>query len=138
MTEAQPGDELRNAAAALIALLERENLLLAALDLAAAAALVPAKQDAAGAFVRAQARTRAAGGIAPALREAAIALGARLRALATDNRRLLERALAAQGRVVAVIARAVRTRPAEAPRYAASGRYAGPLTPTPLAICSRI
>ena len=46
--------------------------------------------------------------------------------LAAENRRLLERGLAAQGRVIAVIARAARARPATAPRYGASGALAGP------------
>ena len=54
-----PADDLPSAAAALAALLEQENRLLDALDLAAAAALLPAKQDAAAAFVRAQAHTKA-------------------------------------------------------------------------------
>ena len=120
------------------ALLEQENRLLQALDLAAAAALLPAKQNAADAFIRAQTHAKLTGGIPQAGRAAAIALGTRLRTLAAENRRLLERGLAAQGRVIAVIARAVRTRPATAPRYGASGAFAGPRTPTPIAISARI
>ncbi len=131
-------DDLPTATAALAALLEHENRLLEALDLAAAAALLPAKQGAASAFLRAQARTQSSGGIAPAGRAAMTGLAARLRTLAADNRRLLERGLAAQGRVIAVIARAVRAHPAAAPRYGASGALAGPRTPAPLAILARI
>ncbi len=131
-------DDLPTAAASLAALLEQENRLLEALDLAAAAALLPAKQTATDAFVRAQAHAKLRGGIPPAGREAAISLGTHLRTLAAENRRLLERGLAAQGRVIAVIARAVRTHPLMAPRYGASGAFAGPRTPTPLAISTRI
>lgn len=130
-----PATDLPTAAAALAALLEQENRLLEALDLAAAAALLPAKQSAAAAFVRAHA---AASPNPPAPRDAATSLGVRLRALAAENRRLLERALAAQGRVIAVIARAARKQPAAAPRYGASGALAGPRTPAPLAISARI
>jgi hypothetical protein len=128
-----PIDDLPTASAALATLLEHENRLLEALDLAAAAALLPAKQGATAAFLRAQAHTKPSG-IAPAM----TGLGARLRTLAAENRRLLERGLAAQGRVIAVIARAVRAHPATAPRYGASGTLAGPRTPAPLAISARM
>ena len=131
-TQARP--DLAKAAAALAAVLEQENRLLDALDLAAAAALLPAKQSATAAFVRAQ----AAGGVPPASREAMTILGGRLRTLAAENRRLLERGLAAQSRVIAVIARAARRHPATAGRYGASGALAGPRTPLPLAISARI
>ncbi len=137
MTPPRP-DDLASAAAALCALLEQENRLLGSLDLAAAAALLPAKQSAAAAFVRAQGHTQASGGLPLPAREAAMKLSARLRALAAENRRLLERGLAAQGRVIAVIARAARNHPATPPRYGASGVLAGPRTPSPLAISARI
>lgn len=127
-------DDLPTASAALAALLEHENRLLEALDLAAAAALLPAKQEAAGAFLRAQMHSRPDASATSAL----AALATRLRALAGENRRLLERGLAAQGRVIAVIARAVRAHPATAPRYGASGALAGPRTPAPLAILTRM
>ena len=130
----QPATDLPTAAAALVALLEQENRLLEALDLAAAAAMLPAKQSAATVFVRAQANTAAAGGIPPA----ASSLGERLRAVAAENRRLLERGLAAQGRVIAVIARAARVHPPTAPRYGASGALAGQRRATPLAISARV
>lgn len=129
-------DDLPSASAALAALLEHENRLLEALDLAAAAALLPAKQEAASAFLRAQTHSRASGG--PAGGAALAGLAARLRILVAENRRLLERGLAAQGRVIAVIARAVRAHPATAARYGASGTLAAPRTPTPLAISARM
>lgn len=128
-------DDLPTASAALATLLEHENRLLEALDLAAAAALLPVKQGATATFLRA---TKASGNIAPAGRAAMTGLGVRLRTLAAENRRLLERGLAAQGRVIAVIARAVRAHPATAPRYGASGALAGPRTPAPLAISARL
>jgi hypothetical protein len=131
-------DDLPTASAALAALLEHENRLLEALDLAAAAALLPAKQGATTTFLRAQVRTKSSGGIPPAGHIAMAGLGARLRTLAAENRRLLERGLAAQGRVIAVIARAVRAHPVTAPRYGATGALAGPRTPAPLAISARL
>jgi hypothetical protein len=134
----QQPDDLSAAATSLADLLEQENRLLEALELAAAAALLPAKQNAAAAFVRAQAHTAACGGLPPTSHAAALAQGARLRTLAAENRRLLERGLAAQGRVIAVIARAARQHPATAPRYGASGTFAGPRRPVPLAISARI
>ena len=127
-------DDLPTASAALATLLEHENRLLEALDLAAAAALLPAKQGATAAFLRAQVHNKAS----PAGHAAMTGLGARLRILAAENRRLLERGLAAQGRVIAVIARAVRAHPPTAPRYGASGALAGPRTPAPLAISARM
>jgi len=133
-----PTDDLPTAGAALAALLEQENRLLEALDLAAAAALLRAKNGAATAFILAQAQTRSSGGIPPGRHAALAALGTRLRTLGAENRRLLERGLAAQGRVIAVIARAVRAHPATPPRYGASGAPAGPRTPAPLAISARI
>ena len=135
MTALQTTD-LPTAAAALATLLEQENRLLAALDLAAAA-LLPAKQGAAAAFLRAQAQTQASGGLPAASREAAAGLGTRLRMLAAENRRLLERGLAAQERVIAVIARAARRHPPTAPRYGISGALTGPRMVAPLAISTR-
>ena len=130
-------DDLPTAGIALATLLEQENRLLEALDLAAAAALLAAKQSATATFLRAQGHTAAAGGTAAA-RGAMMALGTRLRALAAENRRLLERGLAAQGRVIAVIARAARVHATKVPRYGASGTLAGPRTPVAIAICARV
>lgn len=129
---------LPTAAAALAEVLEQENQLLAALDLAAAAALLPAKHKAAAAFVRAQEHCTASGGLAPADRAAAGPLGERLRALAAENRLLLERGLAAQERVIAVIARAARRAAPATSRYGKSGGLAGPRTAAPLAISARV
>ncbi len=50
-----------------------------------------------------------------------IETGARLRALAAENRRLLERAIKAQTHIIAMVARAARSTPPVA-RYGAKGR----------------
>ncbi len=92
-----------------------ENAALQALDLPAAAALLARKQTAAASFAAA----RPAAAPTPALRAAAI----RLRALADENRRLLERAIAVQTRVLGVLAGAARASN-PAPRYGRSGSYA--------------
>jgi hypothetical protein len=135
MTTDIPAD-LPGAASALADLLEQENRLLAALELAAAADLLAAKESAATAFLRA--RKAAPGRLPAATHPALVALLARLRRLATDNRRLLERGLAAQGRVIAVIGRAARTHARSTACYGASGRCAGPRRPAALAISARI
>lgn len=101
--------------------LHAENAALARLDLAAAGELGEAKRQAADAFAAAFAAaersgSRAAGGS----RAAAEALTQRLSALTTENRRLLERAIALQSRVIETIAGAAR--PAGPGTYGAGGR----------------
>lgn len=86
--------------ARLAEILEQENAALTALDLPRAIALLPDKQEAVRLF-------------------SAQPLGAapdRLRELADTNRRLLERAIAVQGRVIELVAAAL-------PQPAAVGRY---------------
>ena len=61
----------------------------------------------------------------PAQRDAAERMARRLQALAQENKRLLERAIAVQGRVIGVIARAAR-RAAMAPHRAMARRVARP------------
>ncbi len=130
-------DDLPAAAVALATLLEAENRLLAALDLAGATTLLAAKQDATSAFLRAQG-AMGASGAPPAMRATLTVLGSRLRTLAAENRRLLECGLMAQGRVIAVIGRAARAHAAKVPHYGASGTLAAPRTPAALAICARV
>jgi hypothetical protein len=99
------------AAASLLAdTLTAENAALVALDLPRAAAMLVDKQRAATAFIAAQATP-----ITAAQRDATEQLGRRLQSLATENRTLLERAIAVQGRVMSVIAHAA------APEIAPSG-----------------
>jgi hypothetical protein len=111
--------------------LARENAALAALDFTAATQLLAEKEEAADAFVAAQ---EADDGMPdPAAREAAT----RLAALAAENRRLLERALAIQKRVLAVIARAVPKALGPVARYGARGGLAQAAAP-PLIVSARV
>ena len=82
------------AAAALAETLEAENAALAALDLPRAAGLLGEKQRAVAEFAEAEPNP------------AADRMARRLRALALENKRLLERAIAVQGRVIGVVAQA--------------------------------
>jgi len=80
----------------LAATLEAENAALTALDLRRAAGLLAEKQRAVAGF--------ASGRVLPAT--GAERMVRRLEALAVENKRLLERAIAAQSRVIGVIASA--------------------------------
>jgi hypothetical protein len=106
---------LQAAAIQLADTLAAENAALRALDLPGAAALLVQKQAALAAFAAA----RTCGRPAPALLPTAI----RLRELAEENRRLLERAITVQTRVLGVLAGAARSVNV-APRYSRSGAYA--------------
>ena len=116
------------AAEALAETLERENAALAAMDLAGAAALYPRKDAAAAAFAAAQKRLgdTMASALDAEQQRLARHLAERLRALADENRQLLERAIQVQGHVVGTIARAVSQMAprAQAPRYGARGAMA--------------
>ncbi len=106
-------------AVALAAVLEEENRALAALDLAAAAALAERKRSAVDRFVAAEqtlrkAGTRAAGHERECLKD----LGERLSALAETNRRMLERAIAAQDSLVRLLVEGARPNDG---RYAPAG-----------------
>ena len=90
---------LTRAAEHLADTLTQENAALAALDLRRAGALLAAKQHALAAFTTALAGS--------SLHEADRSLATRLRSLTDENKTLLERAMAAQGRVIAIFARAV-------------------------------
>ena len=118
------------AGAVLAEVLARENAALAALDLAAAASVLAAKREAADGFAGAQARFAAAGGTGGA------ALAARLRDLAMENRRLLDRAMAVQARVLEVIAQAAPRASALAPRYGARGGLVGRERALPVAVAA--
>jgi hypothetical protein len=104
--------------------LEAENTALAALDLPRAAGMLADKQRA----VTALAAVRSV----PARSEAADRVARRLQALAVENKRLLERAIAVQGRVIGVIARAAAP---EVPAGYGSGRITE--RPAPIALSAR-
>lgn len=125
------GDPIE-AALRLADVLQAENAALAALDLALAASMLEEKSACASALAVAQ------GGV-PAVRTAeARAAVARLRDLAEENRRLLERGIAVQRRVIAAIARAARARASSAPRYGARGIPAAGGAPSAFALSARV
>lgn len=130
------------AARALAEILARENAALAAMDLAGAAALYPLKDAAAAALTAAQSRADEDAASAPDADRQRFApeLAGRLRALAEENRRLLERAIHVQGQVLGTIARAVaHARPnALAPRYGASGALANVRRQSPVVLSARV
>jgi hypothetical protein len=98
---------LINAGVRLAGLLEAENRALAALDLAAAAALAEPKRQAVEAFAAAEATAHRSGARAGDAERAAVrSLSERLNRLASANRRMLERALAAQDALVRVLTEA--------------------------------
>lgn len=111
-------------------ILEQENTALAALDLAAATALLAAKQDALAALETARRQPRSAP--PPGFATAA----ERLAGLAAENRAALQRAMAAQSRVLSLVMHAASRALPPAPRYGAQGMPEGGARP-PLAISAR-
>ena len=113
-----------------------ENAALAAFNLRAAIAAGAGKQRAAEAFEGAL-RTQT-GPIEPSRRQRAETIGRHLAVLAKENRRLLERAITAQRRVMQIIARAGRREVAA--RTTCYGAYGAPIAaarPRPMAISAR-
>ncbi len=126
-------DDLLAAAARLADVIAAENAALAAFDLRAAATTVIVKHHAAETFTAALRKQAAP--IEPNRRDRAEAIGERLAALVQENRRLLERAIAAQTRVMEIIARASRRElAARTTRYGAFGALVGAAHPRPIAI----
>jgi len=114
------------AAERLAAVLARENAALAALDFRRAGTMLAEKQEAAEGLLAAL-----AGGGAPPPLHARL-----LRDLAGENRRRLEHAIAVQGRIIGLIARALRSAAPPAPRYGATGALAAART-SPVALSAR-
>jgi hypothetical protein len=119
---------LQAAVETLSAVLAQENAALVALDFVRATGFLVAKRAATDSL--ALAGEQNPGG--KPTREAAV----RLRDLAAENRRLLERAIAVQGRVIAVVARA-EPRPTVMPRYGATGILARSARPAAMALSAR-
>ena len=106
--------------------LRAENEALIALDLPRAAGLATAKMQASDAFAAAYAAAAKTGAQAAGpVRQTAEDLATRLQHLGTENRRLLERAITIQSRVIETIAGAARPRNT-GPGYGAAG-YRPPL-----------
>lgn len=127
------------AAEALSATLKSENAALEALDFKAAVVLLQKKQMHGRAFMTAQAQALAndIGGLPRArLRQLAVELGS----LASDNKRLLERALTVQSRLIASLAQAVpRAKAANGgmDNYTADGRHRRERIPSAVALLAR-
>lgn len=129
-------DKLIDSAQSLAAVLAQENAALRAVDLARATTLLAQKGHAIAAFTAANADAAATGLTAAERRRASVEIGERLRALADDNQRLLERAMLVQRRVMGLIAEAA-PRPAAAPRYDARGAIEGARKREPVALSTR-
>ena len=111
------------AAVRLADVLQTENAALAAMNMPAAARLQPEKLAAADAFAQAQAGAVKAGRTPGRHGPELASLARRLSDLGAENRRLLERAMLVQGRVIATVAKAARaTAERSAPSYGARGR----------------
>ena len=122
--------DLVASAAALADIIVRENAALEAVELAGAARFATSKQAAAEAFARASAKWSP--GRDPELRR----IVARLRVLAETNRRLLERGIEVQRRVIETLARAAPP-PHGAVRYGATGSLSAARRVTPVALLAR-
>lgn len=112
-------------------ILVAENAALAAMDVPAAIALVPAKQAATQALIAAQMAEPQP--VHPGLREATD----RLRALAATNKTLLERAMLAQDRILGCIARALPRAVTQGGRYGACGANVAQARLPPVALSAR-
>jgi hypothetical protein len=133
--------DLIAAAEHLARVLETENAALAKFDLQRAAGLLFDKAAALDAFVaaRTEARRGAAVPLTEVQRRSAEALTERLQKAAEDNRTMLERAMFVQSRVIGIFSRAMpRALAAQAARYGANGRWAGPASTPALSLRSRV
>jgi hypothetical protein len=121
----------------LAGLLAEENRLLTAMDLVAAAALNPRKQQAVAGFVAARGQAKKAPPPPAQERAALVKLSERLVELSRHNQALLERGLAAQSQMIETLA-GIAARPA-APGYAPPPRAPGAagFAPLPAPIAAR-
>ena len=117
--------------------LRAENEALSALDMTRAAAITPGKIQASDAFAAAFAASKRQGSRAEGPeREIAEQLATRLKTLGDENRRLLERAISLQSRVIETIAGAAL--PAATPAtYGAAGLRLRTHAPTALTLSAR-
>jgi len=131
MTPSSPPD-LPRLIAEICAVLQDENAALDRLDIPTATSLVPRKLAATEALTTALA---SAPSLPPAIAKAELEA---LRSLSADNRRLLERAMAAQKRLLAIIAGAVPKAMNEAGPYGSSGRAISPKRMPAIAMSQRV
>jgi len=116
------------AARRLADVLDRENDALRAMDLRRAAAFLPEKSAAIAALA-----TSAEAGVVP-VTPGLVSVTTRLSSLVSENRVLLERAIAAQQRVIGIVVRAAAAA-STGPGYGARGPRA--LRPSPIAFATR-
>ncbi|UFN48828.1 hypothetical protein LPC08_22965 [Roseomonas sp. OT10] len=118
--------------------LTQENEALARLDFAGAGRLADAKLRASDAFAAAFAAARGTGArVEGDQREATRELSTRLSALSEENRRLLQRAIALQSRVIETIAGAALPR-AQPDTYGEAGLRPVPRQTPPLTFAARV
>lgn len=127
MTEAT----LIEATEALCGVLEAENAALRQMNITAATGLVDAKRIATDRLIAAQKA------VSKVLPPELLPHATRLRDLGQENRTLLERAILAQDRVLACIARAIPKGLASETRYGAKGREAKRHSTRPVALSAR-
>lgn len=123
--------ELIAAARLLGAMLAEENAALTALDLPRAGSMLPNKERAVTGFLKACDAERTA-----TLNATIAPLAQRLQSLSEENRALLERAIAVQGRVIGMVVRAAAPRVAPS-GYSAQGTPGHHARPTAFALCAR-
>jgi flagellar biosynthesis/type III secretory pathway chaperone len=123
---------LHAAAMQLAEMLERENAALQRLDLPAAAALLAGKRAALAMFESVAREDTPVGASAEAMRPLAF----RLRDAAAENKRLLERAMAAQHHVMSLLAQAAR-QAGPGKRYGAQGAYVARASESAFAFSAR-
>ena len=129
--------ELLQSATRLADTLAAENRALAGLDFARAVALLGAKLRAADEFVAARAQAGAAPDEMRNWRSSVEEVATRLRDLAAENKRLLERAVVVQGRVIGAIVHAIPKAVGGVPRYGAGGALAESTRMRPMAFSAR-
>lgn len=126
-----PENSIFIAAQALCAVLDEENAALQRFDVPRATALVPAKRSATDALLLAQRQ----GALSPS--PESLALAERLQHAALQNKKLLERAIEAQKRVMGCIARAVPRAISQGGRYGAKGAVPKPAMTPAVALSAR-
>jgi hypothetical protein len=129
--------QLLQSAGALADTLAAENRALAGLDFVRAVTLLGAKLRATDAFIAAHEQVASAPDEMRGRRRLFTDVAARLRELAAENKRLLERAVIVQGRVIGAIVSAVPKVVGGVPRYGAGGVLAETTRVRPMALSSR-
>ena len=129
--------ELLQSATTLADTLAAENRALSDLDFTSAANLFGAKLRATDAFVAAHARAAAAPGEPRDRRRLVGDVVTRLRELTAENKRLLERAVLVQGRVIGAVVRAVPKVTRGVPRYGSGGALTETSRVWPMALSAR-